>query len=499
MQTIKEKNYEPLKILVDTYNLELTELHERNISVSEKNGFYIYNYNNSVLVPRDDQIIKMCRGIVLNSKGVIVNLPFTRFFNYHEKECDEVDLEVSEVFEKLDGSLISVWWTGEEWEVTTRGAFYPHEDSHNFKETFKRLFKEFNKLNNKYNYMFELISKDNRIVTKYDSERVVLIGAREINTLNELNQKKLDKVAENISVDRPKRFNAISIDECRQLFGNMNDDEEGLVVVDKDFNRFKLKQESYLKMAKIISLKNQDVLDYMLGRVELDTDFTDMPELIEKVEEVKKIYNDVKKYAMEIYNNIKYINNQKEFASHALNYNISGILFGLKKGKDFDDIEIRWQRLEEYHNTMVVPTPNKIVVLQGIPSSGKSTWVKENGLDIYVLSMDTLRLMYSAPNPFISQENNAKVYRLFIDMLEERMKHGSFTILDATHTTEKSLADVRKLCKRMGYEMEVITFNVTLEEALMRNKLREEYKQVPEDVINKMYKQIQTFINGENK
>ena len=85
---------------------------------------------------RDDPIIVQCRGLVLNGDGMIISMPFQRFFNAHEAECDVIDWESAEILEKLDGSMISAWWTGSEWEITTRGSFYPNEHAHNFKETF---------------------------------------------------------------------------------------------------------------------------------------------------------------------------------------------------------------------------------------------------------------------------------------------------------------------------------------------------------------------------
>jgi len=180
-----EKDFNPLKKLLKTKNLVLTERHKDNLNVSEKNGFYIYNYNQNVLVPRGDPIIRMCRGIVLREDGTIVNYPFDRFFNFHEADCDEVDIENADILEKLDGSLISVWYTGTEWEVTTRGSFYPNDNAHNFKETFCELFNEFDKLDKNYCYQFELCSSLNRIVTSYEKEFITLLGARDINTLEE--------------------------------------------------------------------------------------------------------------------------------------------------------------------------------------------------------------------------------------------------------------------------------------------------------------------------
>ena len=486
-----EKNFEPLKKFLDRFYLELTELHEANLNVSEKNGFCLYNYNQNVLVPRDDPIIRMCRGIVLDKDGEVMNQPFNRFFNFHEAECDKIDIANADIFEKLDGSLISVWHTGTEWEVTTRGVFYPHEDSHNFKETFCRLFDNFDRLWTDVTYMFELISRDNKIVTKYEEEKVVLIGARGRKTGAEVSQEDLDYVAINLEVPRPMRYKATSVDECRKLFEGMRDDEEGIVIVDDKFHRVKLKQESYLKMAKIISLKDQDVLDFILGKVELDADFTDMPELKEKMERVEEIHDEVMEYASKIYNNIEDIESDKEFALHALNYKIKGILFGLRKGRSLDYMDIRWKKLVELHDSIVKPVPKKLILLRGCPGSGKTSWVRENELQPYALDGDTLRLMFCSPNPHISQEYDNHVWGFLKRAVDERMKNGSFTIIDSVNCTEKYVNQYRKLCEENGFEFESKRFDIPLSVAIERNENREAYRRVPHDVIKKMHKKLQ--------
>ena len=91
--TTKNTNFEPLELFIKNKNLTLTDDHKDSISVSNKDEFYIYNYKNGISVPLDDAIIKMCRGIVINSYGKLMNYPFDRFFNYHEKECDKVDIK----------------------------------------------------------------------------------------------------------------------------------------------------------------------------------------------------------------------------------------------------------------------------------------------------------------------------------------------------------------------------------------------------------------------
>ena len=505
---MKEKNFEPLDKFTDKMciRMPLTEEHKANINVSENNGFYLYNYNQNVLVPRGDPIIRYCRGLVLNGDGMIINMPFKRFFNAHEAECDEIDWGSAEILEKLDGSMISVWWTGSEWEVTTRGSFYPNEHAHNFKETFMRLFTKFDKLQPGHSYMFEMISKDNRIVTRYDDEFVCLIGCRSTEALCEFDQDQLDMIARNIDVRRPKRFKATNVDECRNLFENMEDDEEGLVIVDKDFNRMKLKQESYLKMSKIMQLKEQDILDYIAGRTEIDGDYMDMPEVKEKIKNINDIYRVVFDHVWDVYINIKDIETQKEFASHALNYRCSSVLFKMRNKNTaasvttaIIELKTNWKRMKDIYDSLITPKDKQLIVLRGIPGAGKSTWIKENNLGMYVLCADDLRLMYSTPNPYISQEWNGFVWGTLYAMLGTRMKEGSFIIIDAVHQTNKSLKQYRKMCEEHGYDMKIIDFKISLEDALERNRTREEYKKVPEAVIERMHTQItETFINEEN-
>ena len=70
----------------------------------------------------------------------------------------------------------------------------------------------------------------------------------------------------------------------------------------------------------------------------------------------------------------------------------------------------------------------KLVILRGAMASGKSTFIKENHLEEYTISSDTLRLMLNAPElttnytEMIPQFNNKKVWNLLYYFLEERMK-----------------------------------------------------------------------------
>lgn len=143
---------------------------------------------------------------------------------------------------------------------------------------------------------------------------------------------------------------------------------------------------------------------------------------------------------------------------------------------------------------------NKLILMRGLPGSGKSNWIKENGFEHYTLCADKLRLMFAAPNPRIPQEYNGCVWKLLFEMLEERMKTGSLTIIDATHVNWKSIKDYLPLCEKYQYLLSIVDFsNVPIETCLERNKAREDYKYVPEEVIKGMYNKMKVVDNKLGK
>lgn len=135
-----------------------------------------------------------------------------------------------------------------------------------------------------------------------------------------------------------------------------------------------------------------------------------------------------------------------------------------------------------------------LFLLRGLPGVGKSTWIKENGLEPYTLSADEIRLMYQSPvmnlegQEVISQKNDSQTWKTLMELLEMRMARGEFCVVDATHYKSELIARYKKLVSKYRYRSYVIDFTkVPLETVLERNKQRASYKFVPEDAIKKMY------------
>ncbi len=138
-----------------------------------------------------------------------------------------------------------------------------------------------------------------------------------------------------------------------------------------------------------------------------------------------------------------------------------------------------------------------LVLLRGACGSGKSTFIREKSLEQFTLSADDIRMMFQTPlqqldgKSRISIQNDKQVWAFLNQLLEERMKRGEFTIVDAMHSRPEDFARYSKLCDTYRYRCFVVDFtDVPIEEAKRRNLLRPEYKHVDELVIENVYERF---------
>ena len=142
-----------------------------------------------------------------------------------------------------------------------------------------------------------------------------------------------------------------------------------------------------------------------------------------------------------------------------------------------------------------------LLLMRGAPGSGKTTWIKEHHLESYTLSPDTLRVMCSSlsiqpEGDFkISQEriNEQFVWDTLFKILEYRMSRGEFTVIDSTCSKTKDIQKFSELAEFYKYRMFIVDFtDVPLETCLKQNKMRDEYKQVPQHAIENIYARFST-------
>ncbi|RDB06880.1 phosphatase domain-containing protein [Runella aurantiaca] len=144
----------------------------------------------------------------------------------------------------------------------------------------------------------------------------------------------------------------------------------------------------------------------------------------------------------------------------------------------------------------------KVILLRGLPASGKSTLARqlldENKGMYKRLNKDELRAMLD--NSEHSKHNEKFVERVRDLMLVEALRDGKHVIIDDTNLSDRPVERIRqvvqKYCKETGeqVQIEVREMNTSLEESLARDEVRE--KKVGRDVILRMYK---THVLGDER
>lgn len=140
-----------------------------------------------------------------------------------------------------------------------------------------------------------------------------------------------------------------------------------------------------------------------------------------------------------------------------------------------------------------------LLLMRGSAGVGKSTYIKEHGLEQYALSADNIRMMYQSPmlqtdgTMAIAQTNEKAVWNTLFELLEARMQRGEFIVVDATNSKTQEINRYKDMAKTYRYRIFCVDMTgVPIDECKRRNKLRPLYKQVPEEVIDKMYSRFET-------
>lgn len=200
------------------------------------------------------------RGIILRYPSwEVACYPFDKFFNLGEGCADELDWASAVVAEKLDGSLIKVWYNAvvRRWVVSTNGTIDADKalcgDGDGTGRCWRDLFNDaartsgfdFGRLDRNLAYFFELCHPATTVVIAHPRPRLVHLGARDSVTFREVPDA-------DVGVERPQLFPLGSGQACAAAALALGPESEGYVAMsvtpDGTVKRVKIKSPTYVAM-----------------------------------------------------------------------------------------------------------------------------------------------------------------------------------------------------------------------------------------------------------
>jgi len=316
----------------------------------EDEGICILNYS-MIDSPKFHPIVRECRSLILTNTAPynVVSRSFSRFFNYGEcQESKTFNFEHAYFWEKVDGSIINVYWYNDQWNISTKSmalgeAETPRGDR--FSDIFKSVF-DVNKIphehKNNSTLIFEMVSPVTRVVKPYKKNDVYLLAVRDRVTGLEYHPESLSMLADELGVKLPKYFAINSYEDVQNVIADMDAFDEGFVGAvykDKYVHRIKFKNPSHLAIAH---LRGEGVLS--IKRVIMLIVANDEDEYLEYFPEDRSFfqpYIDARErmisHVHDTIEKTRNIEDQKEFALQVKDLPISGLMFQIKKGKSLSD------------------------------------------------------------------------------------------------------------------------------------------------------------------
>lgn len=271
-----------------------------NLKISEDDGYVLFKYN-QIASDFNEEICKEARGLILDTQDNfrVVRYAFKKFFNVDEGFAAKLDWDSAVATEKIDGSIMSVWFARGKWHLSTNGtidAFKaelagvgPHK---NFGELFESVLplSAFANYNKHRCWTFELVSPYNKVVIDYPETKVYLLSVRDMDSLEELGLDAVEILADANGLTVPERYDLNNEADYRKVVEQMPEGHEGIVVRDVNGERVKIKTLLYFEMHRA---KNNGVIT--LERIVDLIRANDHYEFLSYFPEYQPIFDDVKR------------------------------------------------------------------------------------------------------------------------------------------------------------------------------------------------------------
>jgi hypothetical protein len=310
----------------------------------EHQNLVLFKYD-QIDSPVGEPAVWDCRALILDEANnwSAVAFPYRRFFNYGEAHAPPINWSKARIFDKEDGSLITLYHYAGKWHASTSGtpdgssrlSSVYHRDGSESSKTFAQRFFELLGPRIPHGaehmcFMFELCTMENRILVEHTTPRIVLHGARNMATLEEVPP---DPWASMLGWEMCKSYPFSTIDEVIAAADKLNPNEgEGFVVWDGD-NRNKIKGAKYVALHHIANGCSPRRLLEIVRTNEQAEWLAYFPAMRSQIDEIRAKYDALIADVERDYAQISGIESQKDFAAEATKTRHSAPLFRMRKGQ----------------------------------------------------------------------------------------------------------------------------------------------------------------------
>ena len=261
-------------------------------------------------------LVRECRGIIIDVEDTkeprVVCHAMDKFFNYGESNAAEIDWSSAKVYEKIDGSLLKLWYynKAKRWILSSNSCIQAKdaklESGHDLEELFLYAIKEYMcdtidtfarafHLFHNFTYCFELISPYNQVVIQYPKAEIYLLAGRDLQSEKEYTVDELIDTHFNLfKLHRPACFNLSSLEECVKFLSTFNSgknvEHEGFVITDKYYNRIKIKTEEYVAMHHAANGLSEEEIIRIIRANEISEVLAYFPKYEYKIKEMLRDY-----------------------------------------------------------------------------------------------------------------------------------------------------------------------------------------------------------------
>jgi len=337
--------------------INIKSIDPENFKVVEKEDLVLVCAKHMGTIWNSENLI--FRSSVWTKDGELVSPSFKKFFNWDEQpdiESKPTSLKECHCIEKIDGSALIVSKHKKQIIKRTRGSLDVSflENGYEVDQFEKRYPKAFNPPEH-LSYIYEWVSPKNRIIIDYTDPDVYLTNVIQHEDYSYFKQNKLDEIAKELGVKRPKIFNFSDIQNMITTISELEGAEGICVYYHGDQYIRKIKSLKYLTLHRMKSyFSTKDVIDYYAKHsmpsykefveiltTELDYEIVsmmipDISKVVDASREVKEILNHCKKFADSIRGLIRKDAAAKVFSAYGKT-NKTAIVFNYLDNKTPDE------------------------------------------------------------------------------------------------------------------------------------------------------------------